>query len=129
MARTLHEKLKALPIERQEKINRRTSELIEEEMSLRDLRKSCGLTQERIAESLGIPQESVSRLERRSDLLVSTLRNYVEAMGGEMYIVVKLPQRPAIRLTHLPGIENMESESKKDEKKRKLKVTKKTPKT
>lgn len=116
MARTLHEKLKALPIERQEKINRRTSELIDEEMSLRDLRKSCGLTQERIAESLGIPQESVSRLERRSDLLVSTLRNYVEAMGGEMYIVVKLPQRPAIRLAHLPGIENMGTESKTSKK-------------
>lgn len=123
---TLQEKLKALPIERQEKINRRISELIEQEMSLRELRKSCGLTQERVAETLGIPQESVSRLERRSDLLVSTLRNYVEAMGGEMYIVIKLPQREPIQLAHLPGIENLETESKNSLKKRKLKQTKKS---
>jgi len=53
-------------------------------MSLRELRRAHKLTQERIAETLGIGQDQVSRLEQRSDLLLSTLRSYVEAMGGRL---------------------------------------------
>jgi len=51
-------------------------------MSLRDLRKARKLTQARVAKALGVTQDSVSRLEKRSDLLLSTLRKTVKAMGG-----------------------------------------------
>jgi len=64
-------------------------------MSLRDLRRAHRLTQERIAETLGCGQDQVSRLDQRSDLLLSTLRGYVEARGGQLEIVAEFPdQRP-----------------------------------
>ncbi|MGH9733968.1 MAG: helix-turn-helix domain-containing protein [Candidatus Acidiferrales bacterium] len=67
-------------------------------MSLRDLRKARKLTQARIAKPLGITQDSVSRLEKRSDLLISTLRKPVKAMGGDVRTVTEFPGRsPVVR--------------------------------
>jgi DNA-directed RNA polymerase specialized sigma subunit len=77
MAKTLEQKMAALSPARRKKVEARTAELIEEERSLCDLRRAMALTQERMAENLGIGQESISRLEKRSDLLISTLRGYV----------------------------------------------------
>ena len=99
MAKTLKEKLEQLPLERRNKIEKRTDELIAEEMSLRDLRQARRLTQERMAKSLKIGQEGVSRIEKRTDLLLSTLRDYVTAMGGELRLVVEFPDRPPILLS------------------------------
>lgn len=101
MATTLRDKLKSLSAERQEKIAPRTAYLIEEEKSLRELREASCLTQEQIAELLGIPQGSVSRLENRKDWRLSTLRDYIQAMGGELHIVVKLPHGSHIQLADL----------------------------
>ena len=67
-------------------------------MSLSDLRRARKLTQVRMAELLGIGQEGISRLEKRSDLLISTLRNYVSRMGGELDLIVRFPDRPAVLL-------------------------------
>ena len=64
------------------KVEARAAQLIAEEMTLRELRRARKLTQVRMAKKLGITQDSVSRLEKRSDLLLSTLRKTVEAMGG-----------------------------------------------
>lgn len=91
----------SLPAERQAKIAARTAELIAEEMTLRDLRKARDLTQERLAELLSIGQDSVSRLEKRSDLLLSTLRSYVEAMGGSLELVATFPDRPPVTIKGL----------------------------
>jgi hypothetical protein len=71
----------------------RTAELIEEELTLRDLRRAHRLTQERMAELMGVEQENVSRLERRADLLLSTLSSYVAAMGGKLRLVAEFPNR------------------------------------
>lgn len=80
--------------ERRERITARAQELLaEEEMTLRDLRMIQNLTQARVAEALGIEQDSVSRMERRPDMLVSTMSNYVEAMGGRLRIVAEFPNR------------------------------------
>src|SRR6266851_8836480 len=91
---------KLSPAERKNVENRAT-ELIAEEMSLRDLRKARKLTQTRVAKTLGITQDSVSRLEKRSDLLLSTLRKTVKAMGGEVHIVAQFPDRSPVLLSHL----------------------------
>ncbi len=64
---------------RKKRINGRAKELIAEEMALRDIRKSRALTQEQVAKRLGGKQVYVSRLESRSDVKVSTLRDYVHA--------------------------------------------------
>jgi transcriptional regulator with XRE-family HTH domain len=73
--------------------------LIAEEMTLRELRHARKLTQVRMAKTLGITQDSVSRLEKRSDLLLSTLRKTVQAMGGELSLVAEFPDRAPVILS------------------------------
>ena len=58
---------------------------------LGELRRARRLTQETLAETLGMSQSEVSKVERRTDLYVSTLRRYVEAMGGELQIFARFP--------------------------------------
>jgi len=101
MAKSLKEKMALLMPERREQIELMTAELIAEEKTLRDLRQALSLTQERMAETLGIGQESISRLEKRSDLLISTLGSYVKAMGGELRLVAEFPNRPPVVLKGL----------------------------
>lgn len=67
------------------------------ECSLAELRKSCHQSQAVVAAALGVRQIAVSRLERRQDLLLSSLRAYVAALGGNLELIVRLPQR-AVRL-------------------------------
>ena len=62
------------------------------EMLLSEIRKSVGLTQEEVAESLGITQPSLSKLENQDDMQISTLRRLVEALGGQLEIIVHLPR-------------------------------------
>ena len=64
---------------------------LRKEMPLHQLRRALKLSQEQVAEELGITQAAVSRLEHRPDLFVSTLRRFVEAMGGELEIRVRFP--------------------------------------
>lgn len=94
--KTLDQVIAKLPTERRRKIAARTEQLIADENALRQLRKARDLTQERMAKLLGIGQDSVSRLESRSDLLLSTLRGYVEAMGGSLKLVVEFPDSTAV---------------------------------
>jgi DNA-binding transcriptional regulator YiaG len=83
---------------RKKKIKARTKELIAEEMALRDIRKSRALTQEQVAKRLGGKQVYVSRLESRSDVKVSTLRDYVHALGGELQMMVTFPEGSATKI-------------------------------
>jgi len=79
--------------------DRRFKELMEEFDNLQALRKSLGLTQEYIGGKIGKKQVSVAQLEKRSDFLLSTLRQYVEALGGELELVVKFKDKKAARLS------------------------------
>ena len=74
-------------------------------MSLRDLRKARKQTQVRVARKLGIKQENVSRIEQRSDLLLSTLSGYVEAMGGKLSLVAEFPDRPPVALAGIAALD------------------------
>ena len=75
----------------------------QESLTLQDLRKRKALTQTQLAETLGIRQATVAQMEKRSDLLISTLRNYVEAMGGRLDLVVAFPDRVPVHLDGLGG--------------------------
>ncbi|MGH8897945.1 MAG: XRE family transcriptional regulator [Egibacteraceae bacterium] len=66
--------------------------------SLAQLRRARQLTQTQLAKTLGKPQPEISRIERQTDVLVSTLRSYVEAMGGELELVARFPGQPEVRL-------------------------------
>ena len=81
------------------KIEARAAQLIAEEMTLRELRRARKITQQKIAKSLNIGQEGVSKIERRSDLLISTLRRTVEAMGGSLSLVARFPDRDPVVLS------------------------------
>jgi DNA-binding transcriptional regulator YiaG len=101
MSINVHGEIRKLNPAQRSKIRVRAAELIAEEMSLRDLRKARKLTQARVAKTLGITQDSVSRLEQRSDLLRSTLRKTVKAMGGDVRIVAEFPERAPVVLSDL----------------------------
>jgi transcriptional regulator with XRE-family HTH domain len=110
MTVTLKDMMARLPAKERKAIEARAGALIAEEMTLRDLRNALELTQKNVAGKLGINQENLSRLERRSDLLLSTLRGYVEAMGGELRLVAEFPDRPPVFLTGLATLENDKAE-------------------
>lgn len=97
------EVLAGLPAEERAMVEAKLQEMIEEELTLRDLRSVHQLTQERVAELLGVQQDSVSRMERRADMLLSTMSSYVEAMGGRLRLVAEFPNRKpyAVRLADL----------------------------
>jgi len=64
--------------------------------TLKDLRKRAGLTQDELATALGVGQETISRLEKRSDMLLSTLRHYIECTGGRLELIVTLPDQSLV---------------------------------
>jgi hypothetical protein len=101
MGRTLSEIMNALPKRRRERIDARYRELKNEVESLSELRKLAGKAQAEIATTLRIKQPSVSKIEKQTDMYLSTLRSYVEAIGGELDLVVRLPSRRAMRLNRL----------------------------
>lgn len=101
MGKSLQEMIETLPRTQQADVEACFQALYAEELSLRDLRKARKLTQERLAELLHMRQESVSRLEKRSDLLLSTLSSYIKAMGGELKLIVQFPDRPPVQLDGL----------------------------
>ena len=97
----LNELIKELPAERRAAVEARGEALIAEEMSLRELRKALGLTQEETARRLGVRQDNISRMEGRCDMLLSTLRGYVEAMGGSLELTVRFADRSPVSLSSL----------------------------
>ncbi len=105
MGKTLKEKLEELSPEERKEIQEEANLLIAEEMTRRQLRLALKLTQEQMAESLQVDQGNVSRLEQRTDLMLSTLRRYIAAMGGELRLVVEFPNRPPVTLIGISEIE------------------------
>lgn len=108
MATNVDEKIKQLSPLQRKKVETRAAELMAEEMTLRELRHARKLTQVRMAKKLGITQDSVSRLEQRSDLLLSTLRKAIEAMGGNLSLIAQFPDREPVVLS---GLAKDDSES------------------
>ena len=90
MARKWSEIRDKMSPERRERNREKTAALLLA-MDLAGLRDNLDLTQEEVAARLQISQSNVSRLEKRRDMLVSTLREVVEAFGGELHLVAEFP--------------------------------------
>lgn len=73
-------------------------EIAERQATLRDLRRAFHLSQVTLAETLNMSQSELSRLERRADLLLSTLTRFVEATGGHLRLIADYPDRPPVEL-------------------------------
>lgn len=105
MGRTMDEVMASLPKERQERIRARAAELSREIEGLKALRQLADRSQEQIAQSLGIKQPSVLKIERQTDLYLSTLRRFVEAAGRKLELRVELPGTGAFTLTGVGEID------------------------
>jgi len=110
--KTLEQKLNEISPARQKKIRARTHELVAREMSLQELRHAVSKTQKTVARTLNMGQDGISRLEKRSDLLLSTLRNYVEAVGGSLTLVAQFPDKEPIAIGGLGEIVTTEEKEK-----------------
>ncbi len=101
MGRSIDQVIASLPRDQQDQIEARYDELRQEVEGLRELRQIAGKAQEDVATALNIKQPSVSKIENQADMYLSTLRSYVEAIGGRLELTVKLPARPPVRIEHL----------------------------
>lgn len=104
MGRSLDQFVASLPPEDRERIAFRPAEFVREVEGLRGLRQIAGKAQTEIAAALNIKQPSVSKIENQADMHLSTLRSYVEAVGGELELTVRLPKRPAVRIRSLGDV-------------------------
>jgi transcriptional regulator with XRE-family HTH domain len=114
MGKNLQDIWAELPEERRQKIEARFQERLQEYYTLQELRKALDLTQENIAESLNIHQVNVSKLENRSDIKLSTLREYLAAMGGQLRLVVDFPDKPSVIIEGLGEPDDSDSSPEAD---------------
>ena len=113
MKKTLNDYLKALPKERRQKVDARAKEILSEEMSLQELRKAKQQSQQKLAEKLNVKQAEISKIEHRTDMYVSTLRDYIEAMGGTLEITASFPNSPSIKINQFEAEEPESREAMK----------------
>jgi transcriptional regulator with XRE-family HTH domain len=73
-------------------------------MILAEMRKQTGMTQEELAEALGIKQPSLSKLESQTDMQISTLSRLVQALGGELELIAHLPDADVSISQFIPGV-------------------------
>lgn len=104
MARPYKELRAKMSTEARKRAKARANVLMQE-MPLYELRRARQLSQEQLARELHVRQANVSKIERRADVYVSTLRSYVEAMGGELEITAKFPQG-AVKIKQFEMIED-----------------------
>lgn len=97
-------------------VRQRAVEMIAEELNLRELRRLRKLTQARLSKRLKIGQEGVSRIEKRTDMYLSTLREYVEGVGGKLSLVVEFPNQAPVVLSELGENARRQSEEKRSRK-------------
>ncbi|MCY4560211.1 MAG: XRE family transcriptional regulator [Chloroflexi bacterium] len=105
MATTLNEKMRRLAPDRRERVESETERLHQEYLTLQQLRKAKEITQAQLAETLGVGQATIAKMERRSDLMISTLRRCIEAMGGRLELTVEFPDHEVIHLEGLGDVE------------------------
>ncbi|MDE2355151.1 MAG: XRE family transcriptional regulator [Alphaproteobacteria bacterium] len=99
MARTMDEVMAAMPVERRARIKARAAEMRAEVEGLKALRLLADRSQAEIAQALGVKQPAVVKIERQTDLYLSTLRRFVEAAGGTLELRVELPGQGVLHLT------------------------------
>lgn len=99
MGRTLDEVISSLPAARRREIAARTQELIAEELTLRALAQAMVKTRRDLAKKLAVGQDAISRVEKRADMLLSTLSEHVRGLGGELKLIAEFPDRAPVRIT------------------------------
>lgn len=105
MGRRVNEVIASLPKERRKRIAKKADEMAKEMIAHADslgvVRKALSKTQSKIGEDLGLSQNAVSQLEGRADLLLSTLRRYVRALGADLDLIVRMKDGSKVLLEGL----------------------------
>jgi predicted XRE-type DNA-binding protein len=104
MGRNLEDVVATLPEDRRKRVETRFQQLKQQVETLGELRRAAGKAQAEIASVLKIKQPSVSKIEKQADMYLSTLKNYVEAIGGELDLVVRFPSRPPVHIERLGDV-------------------------
>ena len=76
-----------------------------QEMPLQELRLARGLSQKALADILGVQQPAIAKMEKRTDMYLSTLRSHIQAMGGELDIIAHFPDGE-VRIQHFADADN-----------------------
>lgn len=95
---------KKLSPEQRAKVDELARKLIAEEKTLREIRKARDYSQKTLAELLGMNQGDLSKFERRTDAYLSTIRRYIEAMGGSLELVATFPDTGPIKIANLADL-------------------------
>jgi hypothetical protein len=99
MVKKLDDVMATLPKHRKKRVKDRARELA----TLKDLRHAVQRTQEKMAAAMGVHQDTIFLLKKRSDMLLSTMRHDVQSMGGKLELAAKFPDRPSLVIGHLGG--------------------------
>ena len=102
MAKKFSELRAKMPIDAQEKAHTLAQEMTQD-MPLQELREACKLSQKVIAELLNVQQPAIAKMEKRTDMYVSTLRSHIEAMGGQLEVIARFPDG-AVRITNFTEV-------------------------
>lgn len=104
MARKFEQLRAQLSPKAQDKANAITKAMMNE-MPLNELRQARGLSQKMLAEVLHVQQPAIAKLEKRTDMYISTLRSHIEAMGGELEVTAKFPDG-IVRITNFSDLQD-----------------------
>jgi transcriptional regulator with XRE-family HTH domain len=107
-----------LPEHEQRAIAAEAERLIFEDQTLSAIRDARRFSQDELADKLGIRQPAVSKIERKADLYVSTLRKYIEGVGGELEILVRFPDREPVRITQFSPLKRGTGRQRRKDSKR-----------
>jgi DNA-binding XRE family transcriptional regulator len=91
MAKKFSELRAKMPAESQARVEAKARVMLAE-MPLDELRRARGLSQKTLADVLEVQQPSIAKMEKRTDMYISTLRNHIEAMGGQLEVVARFPE-------------------------------------
>jgi ribosome-binding protein aMBF1 (putative translation factor) len=105
MAINSKDRFAQVPEARRKAILAEADRLVAEELTLAELREARRRSQAELAKKLGVQQSAVSRIERRTDMYLSTLSGIVEAMGGTLEIIATFPDRPPVRINQLKALD------------------------
>lgn len=103
--------MRKLSEEDRQKVLAMAKELIAEEKTLRQIRRAREYSQVTLAEILGMNQGDLSKFERRTDAYLSTIRRYIEAMGGTLELVATFPDTGSVKITNIGELDGEEAET------------------
>ena len=109
---------KDLSPKRRESIEQRKEQL-RQEMTLAELRRAFSLTHDTLAKTLNVKQAEISKIENRADMLMSTLRNFVQAMGGDLDVRAVFPDR-AIEISTFSSLASKPGKSRTGKNKQQM---------